>query len=243
MKLACLLLVVAACKPFAPPPMIAMHADTSAAPPDSTTLVLIAGFAGTVLGGGGWGIAVRGEHQVTARTALGLELTGGWGDEATRKGEPRIERTLYAIRAFGRFTPRTHDWVAATYGAGLGLLDTGLVTLHLHGGAAVSYVNDVVSPVLQVGLATSLVLRRGRPFGDVSVDSRPLFTSEPTINPGPPAREGALPVSDVFLCVDAGLVGSLDSNRPSLDVGFASAWRAREAVVSLSAADAQRLGD
>ncbi len=220
------------CKPFAPPPMIAMHAETAASPEGSTTVMLIAGFAGTLFGGGGWGIAVRGEHQVTTRTALGLEVTGGWGDEATGRKSETFKRELYAIRGYGRWSPRSRDWFAATYGVGLSHLNTGLVTGTVQAGAAISYVNDVASPLFQVGLAAALPLVDGEPFGQ---------RGWPNTAPDQPRNADA----DVFVCIDGGVIGKTDggSNRFSFDLGFAGGLRSGEFVFGVSAADAQGFGD
>lgn len=223
------IVVLAGCKPFPPPPMIAMHADTAAPPEGSTTVMLIAGVAGTIFGGGGWGLAVRGEHQVTTRTTLGLELTGGWGNEATSsKDDEKIKRQLFGLRGYGRWNPRTRDYVAATYGVGVSYLNTGLVTGTAQAGAAVSYVNDVASPVFQLGFAGAL----------------PLVDGEPFANPGsfgsPATPRNAAP--ELFLFVDVGVIGKTDggANRFSFDLGAASALRAGEVVFGVTAADSQR---
>jgi hypothetical protein len=215
--------VIVGCKAFPAPPMIAMHSDTSAAPEGTTTLVLVAGFAGTLFGGGGWGLALRGERQVTTRTTLGLEVTGGWGNEGRRKGEQKVNHSLYALRGYGRWTPRTHDWTAATYSAGISHFDTGLVTGTIHAGTAFSYVNDFAAPVLQLGIAGAIPLVDGESFGDPDLGS-------------------TQPRPDVFLCIDAGVVGLVDEgqNRFSFDLAYLHALRARELVIGLSAADAQR---
>lgn len=205
---------ICACKPISPPPMIAMHADTSAAPRESTTVMVILGTAGTVLGGGGWGFALRGEYQATNRTATGVELTAGFGEEAhtTKESTDEHEHKLFAVRGYGRFTPRTHDWFATTYSVGLTALDTGLLTLTGHGGTAVSYVNDSASPLLHVGFAASIPLREGRGFGD----------------------KKTIPEAEAFLFVDAGVVGKSDGGRLTLDAGFAGALNSGEIVIGAS---------
>ncbi len=208
-----LALLLVACKPIAPPPMVAMHADTSAAPRESTTFMLILGTAGTVLGGGGWGFAIRGEYQATNRTATGLELTAGLGSEADGdKDHLETKHKLFAVRGYGRFTPRTHDWIAATYSLGLTAMDTGLLAMTAHGGTAVSYVNDSASPVLHVGFATTMLLHDGTPFGE------PKKTPE----------------TDGFVFVDAGLVGKVENGRLTLDAGFAGALESGEIVIGAS---------
>lgn len=195
--------------------MMALHADTTAAPVESTTVMVIVGIAGTFLGGGGWGVALRGEHQVTNRTAIGIELTGGTGDEAhtTKDDKAEYKHELFAFRGYGRFSPRAHDWLALHYGAGLTLMDTGLVSFTAHAGGAVAYTNDSISPVLQLGLATSLPLRDGRPFGD----------------------RKKLADQDLFLTVDVGLLGTPEDARLSVDFGFAGAVNSGELVFSASA--------
>jgi hypothetical protein len=238
------MIVLWACKPIPPPPMIAMHADTAAAPKGTTSVVLVVGTAGAILGGGGWGVALRGERQVTARTALGVELSGGTGEEPKRSDEDMIHRSLVALRGYGRWMPRTHDWVAVTYSIGISHLDTGLVTGTAQLGTAVSYVNDYVAPFAQLGLAAAVPLRRGTPFGDISVDRRPLFTFETDKNRGAsrPAREGTYAKPELFLCFDVGAVGLLadGKNRVSLDFGLASGLLRDEAIVGISVADTAR---
>ncbi len=142
---------LAACKPMIPPPMVAFHDDTAAAPKGATTGMVIVGFAGQPLSAG-LGIAVRVEHQQTTRTTLGVELTGGSGEG----------HWLVAARGYGRGTPRSRDWIAVTYGAGLSYMDTGLVTGGLHGGLATSYVNDHAQPYLATGFALAVPLRQAR---------------------------------------------------------------------------------
>ena len=70
-RVAAAALVVAACKPLPPAPMVALHDSTAAAPVDTTTALVVVGLAGEVFGGDGLGVGFRLERQVTARTALG----------------------------------------------------------------------------------------------------------------------------------------------------------------------------
>lgn len=224
MRLAAALVVAAACKPLPPAPMVALHRDTAAAPVDSTTAMLIVGIAGELFADG-VGAAVRIERQATTRTAVGGELTVGRGDGD--RAHPHI--WMVAARGFGLGTPRDHDWVALTYGAGLAWLSTGLVSATVHAGGAVSYPNAYGTPYLQLGLAPVVVLRAGDPLGD------------PT---GPRSDEAPGPArSDVFWLADVGAVGVLGATgqRLSIDLGLAGALRAGEGLLELSAADSQRV--
>ena len=225
--------VLAGCKPLPPAPFVAFHGDTAASPRGTTTAMLVVGVAGELLGGGGVGTALRVEHQETTRTTLGLELVAGRGDSDDHN-------LLFALRGYGRGTPRSHDTVALTYGLGISYLDVGLVTLTLHGGGAVSYPTTHASPFLGFGLATAIPLRRGGRFGDNKIQAPCFACSEPQ-EPMPP--EPPDPVrADLFVYVDAGGVAILGAsgNRISLDAGLAIPVRADEGLLSLSLADTQR---
>ncbi|MEO8707209.1 MAG: hypothetical protein ABI867_44690 [Kofleriaceae bacterium] len=156
----------------------------------------------------------------------------GRGSEATRKGEATIGHWLVGSRGYGRFTPRSHDWVAATYGVGLSYLDTGLVTGTAHAGVAVSAINDYVTPFAQLGFAGALPLVRGAPFGDEDRGIHP-----------PRARKGTYPRRDLYFCFDGGIIGDIDDSgesRFSVDLAFAGAVVGDELVIGLSAAGAHR---
>lgn len=230
-----------------------MHADTAAAPRGATTAMLVVGLYSQILGGDGVGVAVRVEHQETARTAVGLELGGGRG-EASLGSSASVDRGpvrhwLIAARTYGRFTPREHDFVALTYGGGLSVMDTGLVALTLHGGGAISYPNRYLVPVAAAGLAASIPLRAGGPLGgeDPAPAAPPLGMAG--LRPhahgpsGPPApASNKIPKADLFPYVDAGLVIPIGDtgNRLSLDLGLAAALQSDTVLISLSAADAHR---
>lgn len=237
--LAAAAVVAAACKPLPPAPMVALHDSTAAAPVDTTTAMLVVGVAGQVLGGDGVGVGLRLERQVTARTAVGGELVIG-RQTGTRGADDPPRLWLVAARGYGQGTPRAHDWVALTYGAGVGWLSTGMVSINAFVGGAVSYPNDYAVPYLQLGLALVAVLREGDRFGMPEV--APICWTcedhqrrEP--EPPPPVR------SDVFWVVDLGVVGVVGDtgNRVSLDAGFARAVRADDALVGVSIADGQRI--
>jgi hypothetical protein len=225
MRLGLLAVVLAGCRALPPPPVVAFHGETAAAPRGSTTAMIVIGVAGQILGGDGYGLALRVEHQETTRTALGIELTGGRGLEGQRvgmRGEergPRPRHWLVAVRGYGRGTPRDERFVALTYGAGVSVMDMGLVTLTAHGGGALGYANEHASPFLGFGAAAALPLRRGRPWG----------TGEKTAEP------------ELYLYVDLGAAIALgDTNRLSLDLGVIGALGAGEVLVGLSLADGQR---
>ncbi len=227
------LLALAGCTAIAPPPMVAFHGDTTAAPVDTTVAMLVVGVAGELLGPDGWGVAVRVERQQTARTTVGGELTGGRGPH----GEDG-RRWLLALRGYGRVTPGAADYVAATYGLGVSVMDVGLITLTGHAGGAVSYPNDYVAPFLQLSAAFALPLRRGRRWGDKIFGGMCLACedSSPTVDEPAPVR------AELYVIADGGAVGLLGDtgNRISIDLGYALALRADEVVIAASIADAQR---
>lgn len=230
-------LVVVACKPLPPPPVVAFHGDTEAGVRGTVTAMLIVGAAGQILGGGGAGVALRLEHQQTDRTTLGIELTGGSGSEDDS------ERVwLGAVRGYGR-TQLPTRFVAATYGLGLSVMDVGLVTLSAHGGAMTSYPNDYLAPFFGAGFATAIPLRRGRPWGKAAEDHDFCFHCAEPPKRSPLRTSSAAPVrADVFLYLDVGAAtrfGGTD-NQLSFDIAGMIPWRADEGVVAFSMADAQR---
>jgi hypothetical protein len=154
-------LCAAGCKVVPPPPMIPLHGTTAADPRGETSVLVIAGFVSQALGGAGIGLAVRLQHQQTERTALGVELTAGRGDA----DDTRL--WLVALRGYGRGTPRSRDWVAITYGAGISVLSTGMTTLTAHGGAAIAWINDYWQPYFHGGLALAVPVIQGDSFGDM----------------------------------------------------------------------------
>jgi hypothetical protein len=158
--------VSAACRALPPAPVVPFHASTAAEAPDEVTVSVVVGLVMQPLGGAGFGLAFRLEQQRTDRTALGGELTAGWveADDDTF--------WMFAFRGYGQSTPRTHDWVALTYGAGFSVLTTGMVSLQLHGGGAVAYPNEYVVPYLSTGVAASLPIIDGAPFGHLTGEHR-----------------------------------------------------------------------
>lgn len=216
------LIVVAACRPLPPAPMLARHADTTAAPDDALTATLVVGVAGELLGGDGLGMAVRVERQVTAGTAVGGEITGGWAKADPDGDHPRM--WLVAARGYGQAFGRERDWLAAHYGLGLARLSTGMVTATGFAGAAVSYPNDYVAPYLQAGLALVVPLAQGARFG-ITRDDR-----------------GSVVVTEVYTYGDVGALGHLGDtgHRLSADLGLAIAWRNDGSLLALSVAGGHR---
>jgi hypothetical protein len=159
--------VASGCIAVPPPPLVAMHTDTAADPKGETTVMVVAGVVMQGLGGAGVGFALRIEHQQLARTAVGLELSGGYADTEKRMKAPHQEFYAFALRGYGRSQLGAHDWTCATYGLGVAVLTTGMVAVNGHAGLAVSYPNDNVTPLLHVGISHAQPLRGGSDFGDM----------------------------------------------------------------------------
>mgnify|MGYP000558945439 CR=1 FL=1 len=113
--------------------MMALHDDTAPAPVDATTTTVVIGIADQVLGGGGWGLALRVEHQLRDHTAVGGEVTAGSGD---RPGDDPGRIALVAVRGYGQSASPEHDFAAVTYGIGGGWMSTGMLTLNAFAAAA-----------------------------------------------------------------------------------------------------------
>jgi hypothetical protein len=209
-----LVLALAGCKPVIPPPMVAFHNDTAADPKGETSVMVIVGYAGLLLSSG-LGVAVRVEHQQTTRTTVGVELTGG-----TDEGH-----WLVAARGYGRGTLRSRDWLAITYGAGLSYMDTGLVTGGLHGGGALSYVNQYAQPYLSSGFALAVPLRQPT----VAWGGDGCITCNVPTEP-PRLETEVYGFSDVGLAVPIGDSG----HQLSLDVGAAFPIIGKTGLISLS---------
>jgi hypothetical protein len=166
---------------------------------------------------------VRVEHQQTDATTVGLEVAAGRGDaEAGRAW-------LLAARGYGRTAYTDGGYLAVTWGGGVSILTSGLVTVGGHAGAAASYPDDWATPYLSAGLALAAPLRQGWP--------RPLPT--PTCADCDAASDvrSSDVRADLFVYADLGLVSALggDAPRLSVDLGVASPVRAYGAgLLSLS---------
>ncbi len=229
---------------IAPPPVIALHSGTAADPKGETTVTVVLGAVSQVLGGTGFGLALRVEHQQTDRTALGIEVAGGRGDADGRAESESVTLATVAVRAYGRFTPRSHDWSALTYGAGATVLTTGMVSITGQAGAAVSYPNEYLVPYLHVGLAGALPVRAGEPFGDMNDDSAAseantgIFARGLEHMEAPSGRpRGVRP--NLYLFGDVGLLVQLGDtgHQLSLDLGAVNGLLENGGLVGLSLAD------
>ena len=187
------------------------------------------------IGGDGLGAAVRVQHQQTDRTSLGLEMAAGRGDGDDTK------LSMVAFRGYGRTTVREHDWFSVTYGAGISLLSTGMVSLGAHAGTAVSYPNDHFVPYLAIGVAVVTPIVEGNSFGDMEDEIDP--PPPPVVGPEGPVphvysgRRGAR--SNLYLTIDPGFVVPLGDtgHALSLDVGLAFGARGGTGFEALSIAD------
>lgn len=217
-----------------PPPVVPLHDTTAAGPKGETSLVLMLGIVTQALGGGGFGFAVRVQHQQTDRTLIGGELAigGAEADEA--------EFWVIALRGYGKLTPRTHDWSALHYGGGVTFLTTGMTTLTAHAAGQVSWINDYWEPYLGIGLALAVPVIAGRPFGDMERgegdDDYEPHRLTPESQPQPLRTRLYLTVVPGF-GVPIGDTGHL----LSLDAGFATAILGKNGgYLSLSLADSIR---
>jgi hypothetical protein len=215
--------------------MIPMHGTTAADPQGETTVVVVVGVVTQVLGGSGFGMALRVQHQQTERTALGAELTGGRGEA----DDKRI--WLFAIRGYGRFTPATHDWVALGYGAGVSVLNTGMTTLTANATTAVSWINDYWEPGFAAGLALAVPVADGDSFGDMDRDSADINAFEAHGGQlfAPAHTFGVHP--QLYLTLDPNFVVPIGSTGHALSLDFAIATgvtKGSSGLFSLSVADA-----
>jgi hypothetical protein len=225
--------------------MVPFHASTAAEAVDEVTLSLVVGVAMQGLGGIGLGSAIRVERQETERTALGAEITIGYLDADGTK------LWLFALRGYGQSTPRTHDWSALTYGAGVSVLTSGMVSLQLHGGGAISHPNDYVAPYLSAGLAASFPIIDGTPFGHLEEDPDVTATRDRLAREAdggvpygpwaPPQPDRVTLRSEFYVYATIGTVVPLGDtgNALSLDFGLAKPLRDDTGYVGLSLADTQ----
>jgi hypothetical protein len=221
-------LALGACKVAPPPPLVPFHTTTAADPVGESSVLVIVGGAIEGLGGAGIGAALRMQHQYTDRTALGLELAAGYGDA------DKTRFAMFALRGYGRTTPRDNDWTCVTYGAGLSALTTGMVAVGAHGAIAVSYPNDSFVPYTQIGLALVVPIAQGASFGDMA-DTIDWPTYE--VDAPPQERRGVR--TNLYLTIDPGFVVPIpDSGHAlSLDVGVAYGLRRGTGFISASLAD------
>lgn len=142
-----------------------MHAGTAPRQPDALTVTVVVGLAGEIVGGSGWGIALRAERQIDDGLAAGVQLGGGRGDEGERNDGHVMRHKLYEVRGYGRVQSPTYDWAAGLGSLGLTWMDSGMLAATLAIGGAVSYPNEHAVPALGLFGAWSLPLRKGAGFG------------------------------------------------------------------------------
>jgi hypothetical protein len=210
---------------------------------------VVIGMAGQLfLGGDGWGVALRLEHQETDAATLGVELSGGRGDQAYFEDRSMFRHWLVGVRGYGRYAVGD-DAIALVSRAGLSLTASGLITGSLHAGAAVSYDNEHAIPVATGALAVAVPLRRGRAFAPPSISFGPPETVHRTHNVKAVWQRETphylVPSTELYLAFGAGVLVPVGDtgNRLSLDVSVARALRDVAGLVSLSIADAQRFND
>ncbi len=221
-----------ACQVISPPPTLALHASTEPAPIDSTSAMLIVGGMGQLLGGDGWGLALRVEHQTSDALTLGVDLTGGVGHEDNHRDEQtgRPKHWLLSLRSYGRYATHAHEWVAGTGGLAVSVMDTGLIAVAPHLGVAVAYPNDYAVPTFQLSGAVSVPLRRGAAFSDMDI--------------GDDGQEhGKRPGTNWYWLTDIGVLFPIGdtNNALSLNLGAAAGYGAEKGfIVAPSIADQQR---
>lgn len=200
-------------------------------------MVVAIGLASQVLGGGGYGAVIRIEHQETDRTALGAEIAIARG---VPDGDPDF--WLFGLRGYGRTSSLAHDWTAVTYGTGATALTTGLILLQANASGAVSYPSSHFEPYLAAGLALSVPVRDGEPFGDM-VPREPVvmhdmggFGARGPVDLSKPTRTLA-PV--VFVTFEPGFVVPLGDtgHALSLEIGTAAVLAGSGGYFTLSVAD------
>src|SRR6185436_15869949 len=86
---------------------------------------------------------------------------------------------MFGLRAYGKYTPATHDWLALTYGAGFSVLNTGMTTLTAQAASAVSWINDYWEPGFAAGLALAVPVHEGDAFGDMDRAAADINALEP----------------------------------------------------------------
>lgn len=237
-------MVLAACHALPPPPVMAPHAPTEPNEQGAITAIVAIGYIEQIMGGDGWGIALRIERQQTARTTIGGELTGGRGSEGQYEDGTTFHQSLIAVRGYSRTSPSNVNALAISYGAGLSWLRTGAITGTLQTSFIASYPNDHLVPLAALSVALAVPLVHGRAFGEKPMD----FTmGEPEPRPPadpftPPPSVYHVPHADLFFGLDLGLVTPFGrtGNAFSVDAGAAVPLRARDVLVSVSAADSQR---
>jgi hypothetical protein len=242
-RLSVIVVVCGACRITAPPPLVPFHAVTAPDERGATSMMIVAGTASQLLfGGDGWGLALRIEHQETTSTAVGVELTGGRGDQSRYADGTIFRHWLVGMRGYGRYGVAADGPFALQYGAGVSLAASGLVTATLDGGAAASTNNAHANPLTSLSAALAIPLRAGRAFSDerLAIGFGPPDPAAPSTDRRPRFRT---PKAEIYLIAGLGVVVPLGDtdNRLSLDVSVGKALREGAGVIALTAADRQRI--
>lgn len=223
------IVLLAACTPLPPPPVMPTYAFATPDDRGTTTAMIVVGLAEQPLGGGGFGMALRVEHQQTDRTTLGIELTGGVEDGKVAYADGSLHKlTMLGVRGYGRWAGTNN--LGLTYGVGLALLSTGALIGQLHGGGLVGADNGTVGTTVQVGLALAVPLLHGTAYGPVPMGFGPTAPTKPQLVP---LR------TEIWTTADAAFLARLgDHDRLVLDGAFALPLVGRDALVGLSVANA-----
>ena len=221
---------------------MAPHAPTEPDEQGAITAIVAIGRVEQIMGGDGWGIALRIERQQTNRTSIGGELTGGRGSEGQYEGGRIFRQSLIALRGYGRTSPSNTDAIAFSYGAGLSWMRTGAITATLQTSFIASYPNTHLVPLGALSLALAVPIVHGRAFGE-----KPLTLNfgepEPTRDPfAPPPKIYGVPQIDLYVGLDLGLLTPFGAtgNMFVVDAGGAVPLRTRQLLLSATAADSQR---
>lgn len=222
---------------------MAPHAPTEPNEQGAITAIVAIGYVEQIMGGDGWGVALRIERQQTDRTTIGGELTGGRGSEGQYEDGTTFRQSLIALRGYGRTSPSHANALAISYGAGLSWMRTGALTGSLQTSFIASYPNDHLVPLAALSIALAVPLVHGRAFGEKPLN---LNFGEPEPRPpadplSPPPSIYGVPHADLFFGLDLGLFTPFarTGNAFSIDAGVAVPLRARDVLVSVSAADSQ----
>jgi len=156
-------LVLAACTPIVPPPLMARHHGPGRDEKGTFSVTVAAGIGASATAGGlGFELRARWQAYDDVAFGLGLGMAYGDADPAETVGDVKI----FALRAFTAANPFPTDDVGFTAGAGLSTMNTGLFAFSLDAGAVVgATIADTIEPSLGLSGAVAIPIAQGRPFG------------------------------------------------------------------------------